>query len=104
MDVALAVVRVEDLRIKLAQVAIPVEWRVMQWLTVSAGVGSWPVDGGNFTEVLARAGMAIARLYDAKRRGRNCVRRASPGGARVPRGRSEDLRSSAPCYMAHSLR
>ncbi len=76
MDVALAVVRVEDLRIKLAQVAIPVEG-VMQWLTVSAGVGSWPVDGGNFTEVLARAD---TRLYDAKRRGRNCVVGPAPGG------------------------
>jgi diguanylate cyclase (GGDEF)-like protein len=69
MDVAQAVVRVEDLRIKLAQVAIPVDG-VMHWLTMSAGVGSWPVDGGSFPDVLARAD---ERLYQAKRRGRNCV-------------------------------
>jgi diguanylate cyclase (GGDEF)-like protein len=76
MEVAQAVLRVEDLRIKLAQVAIPVDG-VMHWLTMSAGVGSWPVDGGNFTEVLSNAD---ARLYEAKRRGRNCVVGPAPGG------------------------
>ena len=69
MDVAQAVLRVEDLRIKLAQVAIPVDG-MLHRLTVSAGVGSWPVDGSNFSEVLAQAD---ARLYEAKRHGRNCV-------------------------------
>jgi diguanylate cyclase (GGDEF)-like protein len=76
MDVAQAVVRVEDLRIKLAQVAISVEG-VTHWLTMSAGVGSWPVDGSSFTEVLAQAD---ARLYEAKRRGRNCVVGPAPVG------------------------
>jgi diguanylate cyclase (GGDEF)-like protein len=69
MEVGQAVQRVEDLRIKLAQVPIVVEG-VTRWLTMSAGVGSWPVDGNSFTEVLAQAD---ARLYEAKRRGRNCV-------------------------------
>ena len=69
MDVAQAVARVEDLRVKLSQVAIPVDG-AMHKLTVSAGVGSWPVDGNSFTEVLAQAD---ARLYEAKRLGRNCV-------------------------------
>ncbi len=69
MDVGQAVMRVEDLRIKLAQVAIPVDG-VTHRLTVSAGVGSWPVDGTTFSEVLAQAD---ARLYGAKRQGRNCV-------------------------------
>jgi len=69
MDVVQAVGRVEDLRVKLAQVPVPVDG-TMHWLTVSAGVGSWPADGSSFTEVLAQAD---ARLYEAKRRGRNCV-------------------------------
>jgi diguanylate cyclase (GGDEF)-like protein len=75
MDVAQAVARVEDLRIKLAQVAIPVDG-AMRWLTMSAGVGSWPADGTSFTEVLAQADV---RLYQAKRRGRNCVVGPLPG-------------------------
>lgn len=82
MDVAQAVVRVEDLRIKLAQVPIPVNG-VMRWLTISAGVGSMPVDGGSFTEALAEAD---ARLYEAKRRGRNCVVGPSPGGLEFLQG------------------
>lgn len=69
MEVAQALQRVEDLRLKLAQIAIPVG-NQKHWLTVSAGVGSWPADGSSFTEVLAQAD---ARLYEAKRRGRNCV-------------------------------
>jgi len=79
MDVAQAELRVEHLRVKLAQVAIPVDG-TNQWLTVSAGVGSWPVDGATFTEVLAQAD---ARLYEAKRRGRNCVVGPKPGGQDV---------------------
>jgi len=47
---------------------------------VSAGVGSWPVDGATFTEVLAQAD---ARLYEAKRRGRNCVVGPRPPGQEV---------------------
>jgi len=69
MPVAQAVQRVEDLRVKLEQVPIPVDG-VTHRLTVSAGVGSWPVDGSNFSEVLAQAD---ARLYEAKRHGRNRV-------------------------------
>ncbi len=69
MEVDQAVLRVEALRVKLAQVAVPVDG-VTHRLTMSAGVGSWPVDGSTFTEVLAQAD---ARLYEAKRRGRNCV-------------------------------
>jgi len=82
MDVAQAVGRVEDLRVKLGQVGIPVDGS-MRWLTVSAGVGSWPVDGGSFIEVLAQAD---ARLYEAKRRGRNCVVGPAPGGLEILEG------------------
>ncbi len=82
MDVAQAEARVEHLRIKLAQVPIPVDG-ASQWLTVSAGVGSWPVDGETFTEVLAQAD---ARLYEAKRRGRNCVVGPKPGSLDVLEG------------------
>jgi len=69
MEVDQAVLRVEALRLKLSQVPIPIDG-VIHRLTMSAGVGSWPVDGSSFTEVLAQAD---ARLYEAKRRGRNCV-------------------------------
>ena len=82
MDVAQAVLRVENLRIKLAQVAVPVDG-VTHWLTMSAGVGSWPVDGSTFTEVLAQAD---TRLYEAKRRGRNCVVGPPSGGLEVLEG------------------
>ena len=82
MDVAQAVQRVENLRIKLAQVPIPVDG-VAHWLTMSAGVGSWPVDGNTFTEVLSQAD---ARLYEAKRRGRNCVIGPAAGGFEVLEG------------------
>jgi diguanylate cyclase (GGDEF)-like protein len=82
MDVEQAVVRVESLRIKLAQVAIPVNGSSHR-LTVSAGVGSYPVDGATFTEVLAQAD---ARLYEAKRRGRNCVVGPMSGGFDVLEG------------------
>jgi diguanylate cyclase (GGDEF)-like protein len=82
MDVVQAVQRVENLRIKLAQVAIPVDG-VVHWLTMSAGVGSWPADGGTFTDVLSQAD---ARLYEAKRRGRNCVVGPAPGGLEVLAG------------------
>jgi len=82
MDVAQAVGRVEDLRIKLGQVGVPVDGS-MRWLTMSAGVGSWPADGGSFIEVLAQAD---ARLYEAKRRGRNCVVGPAPGGLEIIEG------------------
>jgi diguanylate cyclase (GGDEF)-like protein len=86
MEVELAVMRVEDLRIKLAQVPIPVDG-VVHWLTMSAGVGSWPVDGGSFTEVLAQADV---RLYEAKRRGRNCVVGPAPRGLEFLEGGRKD--------------
>ncbi len=76
MDVGQALLRVEDLRIKLSQVAIPVDGTAHR-LTMSAGVGSWPIDGTTFTEVLAQAD---ARLYGAKRQGRNCVVGPPPSG------------------------
>jgi diguanylate cyclase (GGDEF)-like protein len=75
MEVDQAVQRVEVLRVKLSQVLVPVDGANHR-LTMSAGVGSWPVDGGTFTEVLAQAD---ARLYEAKRRGRNCVVGPLPG-------------------------
>jgi two-component system, cell cycle response regulator len=83
MEVDQAVLRVEALRVKLAQVPIPVDG-VMHRLTMSAGVGSWPVDGGSFTEVLAKAD---ARLYEAKRRGRNCVVGPAPDLELIEGGR-----------------
>jgi diguanylate cyclase (GGDEF)-like protein len=39
-------------------------------ITVSIGVAGWPADGENITAVVSRAD---ARLYEAKRAGRNRV-------------------------------
>ncbi len=61
--------RVEHIRAELARVAIQVG-REQRQVTVSAGVGSWPADGETFDAVLSRAD---ARLYEAKRRGKNQV-------------------------------
>jgi diguanylate cyclase (GGDEF)-like protein len=69
MDVERAVKRVNELREELGLVPIPVAGQTHR-LTVSGGVGSWPGDGESFEQVLARVD---ERLYEAKRRGRNCV-------------------------------
>jgi diguanylate cyclase (GGDEF)-like protein len=69
MDVVRAARRVDELRVELADVALPTPTG-MQHLTVSAGVGSWPEDGQSFEEVL---GQVDQRLYEAKRSGRNRV-------------------------------
>lgn len=61
--------RVEHIRIELASVPLQVG-REQRQVTVSAGVASWPADGGTFDAVLARAD---ARLLEAKRRGKNQV-------------------------------
>ena len=50
-------------------------------VTVSAGVASWPADGPSLAAVVERAD---ARLYEAKRGGRNRV--VGPEGARSPAG------------------
>jgi len=62
--------RVEHIRAELARVSIPVGRGEHRHITVSAGVGSWPADGSTFDAVLARTD---ARLYEAKRRGKNRV-------------------------------
>ncbi|MGZ6162897.1 MAG: GGDEF domain-containing protein [Myxococcaceae bacterium] len=61
--------RVEHIRAELARVAIQVG-REERQVTVSAGLGSWPADGETLDAVLSRAD---ARLYEAKRRGKNQV-------------------------------
>ena len=61
--------RVEHIRTELAQVPIPVG-REQRQVTVSAGVGSWPADGETFDAVITSVD---ARLYEAKRRGKNRV-------------------------------
>ncbi len=43
-------------------------------MTVSGGIGSWPADGETFDAVLAQVD---ARLFEAKRRGKNQV--VAPG-------------------------
>ena len=69
MDVERALKRVNELREELGLVPIPVAGQTHR-LTVSGGVGSWPADGENFDQVLARVD---ERLYEAKRLGRNRV-------------------------------
>jgi diguanylate cyclase (GGDEF)-like protein len=68
-EVALATSRMEAIRAEIARLPIPVGKDVHR-LTISAGVGSWPVDGDTFEAVLDRAD---TRLFDAKRQGRNQV-------------------------------
>jgi diguanylate cyclase (GGDEF)-like protein len=68
-EVEQARLRVEHIRTELAQVNIQVG-REQRQVTISAGVGSWPADGDTFEAVLARAD---ARLFEAKRRGKNQV-------------------------------
>jgi diguanylate cyclase (GGDEF)-like protein len=68
-EVEQARLRVEHIRTELARVNIQVG-REQRQVTISAGVGSWPADGDTFEAVLARAD---ARLFEAKRRGKNQV-------------------------------
>jgi diguanylate cyclase (GGDEF)-like protein len=62
--------RVEHIRAELARVSIQVGRGEQRQVTVSAGLGSWPADGETFDAVLTTAD---ARLYEAKRRGKNRV-------------------------------
>ena len=62
--------RVEHIRAELARVSIQVGRGEQRQMTVSAGLGSWPADGETFDAVLTTAD---ARLYEAKRRGKNRV-------------------------------
>jgi diguanylate cyclase (GGDEF)-like protein len=61
--------RVEHIRAELARCTIQIG-REQRQVTVSGGVGSWPADGDTFDAVLAQAD---ARLFEAKRRGKNQV-------------------------------
>jgi diguanylate cyclase (GGDEF)-like protein len=70
MDVERAVKRINELRVELGEVPIPVPSEGAKHLTLSAGVGSWPADGDTFEAVLARID---ERLYEAKAQGRNRV-------------------------------
>jgi diguanylate cyclase (GGDEF)-like protein len=69
MDVDRAVKRVNELREELGSVSIPVGGHTFR-LTVSGGVGCWPLDGDTFDQVLAQVD---ERLYEAKSLGRNRV-------------------------------
>ncbi len=67
MDVQLALDRVNDLCRRVAETGLGPSGERM---TLSAGVASWPADGGSFEAVLNAADQ---RLYTAKRSGRNLV-------------------------------
>jgi diguanylate cyclase (GGDEF)-like protein len=68
--------RVEHIRAELAGLSIQVGRGEQRQVTVSAGLGSWPADGETFDAVLTSVD---ARLYEAKRRGKNRV--VAPGGS-----------------------
>jgi diguanylate cyclase (GGDEF)-like protein len=65
-----ATVRLEELRRRIAELAIPVPGGPPAGVTVSIGVAAWPGDGEKIEDALAAADR---RLYDAKRKGRNRV-------------------------------
>ncbi|MGH9315578.1 MAG: diguanylate cyclase [Thermoanaerobaculia bacterium] len=65
-----ATVRLEELRRKVSELAIPVPNGPPAGVTVSIGVAAWPGDGETIEGALAAADR---RLYDAKRKGRNRV-------------------------------
>jgi two-component system, cell cycle response regulator len=75
---AQAVVRLDRLRQEIAGLRVPVG-RAELSVTMSVGVASWPADGEDFAEVLAKAD---ARTFEAKRLGKDRV--VGPGLARVP--------------------
>jgi two-component system, cell cycle response regulator len=62
--------RVEHIRTELARLSIQVGRGEQRQVTVSAGLGSWPADGETFDAVLTSVD---ARLYEAKRLGKNRV-------------------------------
>jgi diguanylate cyclase (GGDEF)-like protein len=62
--------RLEAIRAELARVSIQVGRGEQRQVTVSAGLGSWPADGETFEAVMTSVD---ARLYEAKRRGKNRV-------------------------------
>jgi diguanylate cyclase (GGDEF)-like protein len=62
--------RLENIRAGLARVPVQVGRGEHRQVTVSAGLGSWPADGETFDAVLTSVD---ARLYEAKRRGKNRV-------------------------------
>ncbi|HTO31321.1 MAG TPA: GGDEF domain-containing protein [Pararhizobium sp.] len=67
LDHANAVARAEDLRLRVMSEVMTADHSTV---TVSIGIASTPVDGATAMDLLSKAD---ARLYDAKRKGRNCV-------------------------------
>lgn len=67
LDHANAWARAEDLRLRVMSDVMTADHSTV---TVSVGIASTPVDGATAMDLLAKAD---ARLYEAKRKGRNCV-------------------------------
>ncbi|MCV9960437.1 GGDEF domain-containing protein [Pararhizobium sp. BT-229] len=67
LDHASALSRAEDLRLRVLTGVMTADHSTV---SVSIGIASTPVDGATVIDLLAKAD---ARLYEAKRRGRNCV-------------------------------
>ncbi len=79
-DVAGAVAAAERIREKLAKRSVAVGKRSVK-LTVSTGVAEFPADGESSEALIVSADVA---LYQAKRRGRDRVVRASSGRSTTP--------------------
>jgi diguanylate cyclase (GGDEF)-like protein len=69
-DGAQAALRLDRLREEIAGLVVPVGRGDPVTVTLSLGVASWPADGADFEQVLARAD---ARTFEAKRLGKNRV-------------------------------
>ncbi len=67
LDHIKAVTRAEDLRLRVMSDVMTADHSTV---TISIGIASAPIDGSTAMDLLAKAD---ARLYEAKRKGRNCV-------------------------------
>jgi diguanylate cyclase (GGDEF)-like protein len=66
-----ALLRLDAIRAEVAAMPLRLAWKPRPLrLSFSGGVAAWPADGGDPGTLLCRAD---ERLYDAKRRGRNCI-------------------------------
>ena len=65
--------RAEEIRLKTERIALEFHGELLEGITASIGIASYPYDGDSIDQLIASADKA---LYEAKAHGRNCVREA----------------------------